>query len=87
MSGKITVFNMSGIFKALKNMPLKKAKGDAVVFGNFRGEEALLLKHLMKCLEKVIEQHIQKAADIADMQFGFIPGKGIIDAIFIAWQL
>ena len=32
-------------------------------------------------------KHIQDLVDIDAMQFGFIPGKGAMDAIFIARQL
>ena len=37
----------------------------------------------MKIFERIIEQEIWKAIDISDMQFGFMPGKGTTDAIFI----
>ena len=62
-----------------------KGKGDAVEQGNFRGLK--LLEHLMKVFERVIEKYIQDAVDIDEMQFGFMPGKGTMDAIFIARQV
>ena len=58
-----------------------KGKGDAVEHGNFRGLK--LLDHLMKVFERVIEKYIREAINIDDMQFGFMPGKGTMDAIFI----
>ena len=58
-----------------------KGKGDAVERGNFRGLK--LLDHLMKVFERVIEKYIREAINIDDMQFGFMPGKGTMDAIFI----
>ena len=58
-----------------------KGKGDAVERGNFRGLN--LLDHLMKVFERVIEKYIREAVNIDDMQFGFMPGKGTMDAIFI----
>ena len=64
---------------------LFKGKGDAVERGNFRGLK--LLEHLMKVFEKVIEKHIRDIVNIDEMQFGFMPGKGTIDAIFIARQI
>ena len=64
---------------------LYKGKGDGVDRGNFRGLK--LLEHAMKLFEKVIEQHIRRLIDIDEMQFGFMPGKGTIDAIFIARQI
>ena len=45
------------------------------------------LEHRMKIFEKVIEQKIWEVVDIHAMLFGFMPGKGTIDAIFIACQL
>ena len=41
----------------------------------------------MKLFKKVIEQHIQNCIEINQMQFVFMPGKGTIDAIFIARQI
>ena len=58
-----------------------KGKGDAVEHGNFRGLK--LLDHLMKVFERVIEKYIREAVNTDDMQFGFMPGKGTMDAIFI----
>ena len=58
-----------------------KGKGDAVERGNFRGLK--LLDHLMKVFERVIEKYIREAVNIDDMQFGFMLGKGTMDAIFI----
>ena len=36
----------------------------------------------MKNFEKVLEKRCRKIAMIDDMQFGFIPGKSTIDAVF-----
>ena len=58
-----------------------KGKGDAVEHGNCRGLK--LLDHFMKIFERVIEKYIREAVNIDDMQFGFMPGKGTMDAIFI----
>ena len=41
----------------------------------------------MKCLEGVLEPAIRKMVDIDKLQFGFVPGGGTTDAIFIARQL
>ena len=59
-----------------------KGKGDAVERGNFR--DLKLLDHLMKVFERVIEKYIREAVNIDDMQFGFMPVKGTMDAIFIS---
>ena len=59
-------------------------KDDAIEQRNYRGLK--LLKH-MKVFERVIAQKIWEVADIDAMQFGFMPSKGTMDAIFIACQL
>ena len=38
----------------------------------------------MKVFEKVIQQKTRVMVDIVAMQFGFMPGKGTMDAVFIA---
>ena len=42
---------------------------------------------MLKIFEIIIEQEMRKVIDISDMQFGFMSGKGTIDAIFIVRQL
>ena len=64
---------------------LYKGKGDALVRGNYRGLK--LLEHVMKILEQVVEMEIRSSITIDDMQFGFMPGRGTTDAIFIMRQL
>src|SRR5664279_2582017 len=46
-----------------------------------------LLGHVMKILERVIEKRVRCKVSINDMQFGFMPGKGTTDAIFIVRQI
>ena len=62
-----------------------KGKGDALERGNYRGLK--LLDHVMKGMEKVIEKITRERISIDDMQFGFMPGRGTTDAIFILRQL
>ena len=38
----------------------------------------------MKLLERVLDSYIRKMVNIDEMQFGFVPGRGTTDAIFIA---
>jgi len=40
----------------------------------------------MKVVERIFENRIRQQIYIDDMQFGFIKGKGITDAIFIVRQ-
>ena len=64
---------------------LYKGKGDALDRGNYRGLK--LTEQPMKCLERVLYSAISSMVDIDGMQFGFMPGRGTIDAIFIVRQL
>ena len=43
--------------------------------------------HAMKVFEGVIEARVRDRVQIDNMQFGFSPGKGTTDAIFIVRQL
>ena len=62
-----------------------KGKGDALECSSYRGIK--LLEHVMKVLEKVIDSRVRNIVKIDEMQFGFMPGKGTTDAIFIVRQL
>jgi len=62
-----------------------KGKGDALECGSYRGIK--LLDHAMKVLERVIERRVRSKVSIDDMQFGFRPGRGTTDAIFIVRQI
>ena len=64
---------------------LYKGKGDALGRENYRGLK--LIEQVMKVLERVVEQFIRPKARIANMQFGFMPGRGTTDAIFILRQV
>ena len=64
---------------------LYKNKGDALERGNYRGLK--LIDQVMKVLERITEQPIRKRIGIDDMQFGFMPGRGTTDAIFIVRQV
>lgn len=64
---------------------LFKGKGDALNRGNYRGLK--LIDQVMKVLERVVEGLIRQRVLIDDMQFGFMPGRGTTDAIFIVRQL
>ena len=53
--------------------------------GNYRGLK--LLDHVLKVIERVVEKIMREQVNIDDMQFGFMPGRGTTDAIFILRQL
>ena len=40
--------------------------------------------HCLKVIQRVVEQVLRDTVDIGEMQFGFMPGRGAIDVIFIA---
>ena len=62
-----------------------KGKGDALECGSYRGIK--LLDQVMKVMERVIEKRIRSRVQLDEMQFGFRPGRGTTDAIFIVRQL
>ena len=66
-------------------LSLFKGKGSPTERENYRGLK--LIKHSLKVLERIMEVLIRDRVDIDAMQFGFRPGKGTTDAIFILRQL
>ena len=72
-------------WKQSEIVPIYKRKGDSLECGNYRGIK--LLEHEMKILEKIIEGRLRKTVEIDPMQFGFMPGRGTIDAISTFQQI
>ena len=72
-------------WKSSVSIPIYKGKGDPMDCGSYRGVK--LLEHAMKVIEKVLEKRIRAQVHIDEMQYGFMPGRGTTDAIFIARQL
>ena len=64
---------------------LYKSKGDALERGNYRGLK--LTQQVMKVLKRIVGGLVRQLVSIDDSQFGFIPGRGITDAIFVVGQL
>ena len=62
-----------------------KGKGNALECNSYRGIR--LLEHVLKILERVVEERVRRIVKIDDMQFGFMKEKGTTDAIFIVRQL
>ena len=46
-----------------------------------------LPEHAMKIVQKVLERRLQRMVKVDEIQFGFMPGKGTIDAVFILRRL
>ena len=59
---------------------LYKGKGDAL-------ERGKLTEQVMKVLERIVDGLIRQVVSIDDSQFGFVPGRGTTDAIFVVRQL
>jgi len=68
-------------WKSSVELPISKGKGDPMECGSYRG--IILKKNAMKMVERIFEHRIQQQIDIDDMQFRFMKGKGITDAIFM----
>ena len=64
---------------------LYKGKGEALERGNYRGLK--LLDQCLKVVERIVEGFIRERVTIDNMQFGFMPGRGTTDAIFILRQV
>ena len=66
---------------------LYKGKGDAFERGNYHGLK--LTEQVMKVLERIVNSLIRftQLVTINDSKFGFVPGRGTTDAIFVVRQL
>ena len=64
---------------------LYKGKDDALDRGNYGGLK--LIEQAMKILERIVDGLIRQVVSIDDSQFGFVPGRGTTNAIFVARQL
>ena len=65
--------------------PIFKEKGDAMSRGSSR--KVKLLEHAMKIVEEVPERRIRTLINSNEMQFGFMPRKRTVDAIFIVKRM
>ena len=46
-----------------------------------------LTEQIKKILERIVDGFIRQLVSIDDSQFGFVPGRGTTDAIFVVRQL
>ena len=49
--------------------------------------EVKLVEHAIKIFERVVERQIRTLINLNEMQFGFMPGKGTVDAIVIVRRM
>ena len=66
-------------------VPIFKEKGDVMNCGSYRGVK--LLEHAIKIVERVPDRRIRTLVNLNEMQFGFKPGKGTVNAIFIVGRI
>ena len=66
-------------------VPIFKGKGDVMSCRSYRGVK--LLEHAMKIVERTLERRIRTLVNSNEMQFGFMPGQGTVDAIFIVRRM
>ena len=59
----------------------QKEKVDVLQCKNYGGIK--LLEHVLKIIESILEKRLRKYIKIDQMQFGYRPGRGTVDAIFI----
>ena len=62
-----------------------KQKGDILECGNHRGIK--LTEHGLKVLERILDERLREIVKIGRQQYGFIKGRGTVEAIFIVRQL
>ena len=65
-------------------VPVYKGKGNVLHCTAYRGIE--LLEHGLQIYERILDKVFRQQVDRDEMQFGFMPGKGTVDAIFIPRQ-
>ena len=76
---------MSDEWKTSVIEPIFTGKGDVMSCGSYRGVK--LLEHAMKLVERVLERRIQTLVNLNELQFGFMSGKGSMNAIFIVRRM
>ena len=45
------------------------------------------MSHTMKLWERVVEHRLRRETRVSDNQFGFMPRRSTIEAIFLLWRL
>ena len=97
-SGEIGVKAMMELFRRVLNgrgmpdewktcviVPIFIGKGNVMSCGSYR--EVKVLEDAVKIVKRVLERRIQTLVNLKEMRFGFMPGKGTVDAIFIVKKM
>ncbi|KAM2221020.1 hypothetical protein ACFX1S_020148 [Malus domestica] len=66
-------------------VPIYKNKGDVQNCMNYRGIK--LMSHTMKLWERVIEHRLRQETRVSENQFGFMPGRSTMEAIYLLRRL
>ena len=66
-------------------VPIFIGKGDTLNLNFYRGIK--LLKHAFKLHEKILDGRLREVVDIDKMQYGFMPGRGTVDAVSVLRRL
>ena len=66
-------------------VPIFKGKGGVSNCNTCQGVK--LLEHAMKIVERVLGRRICELVNIDSMQFGFMPGRGMTDALFVVQRM
>jgi hypothetical protein len=45
------------------------------------------MRHTMKLCERIIEHRLRRVTNVIENQFGFMPGRSTMEAIFLIMQL
>ena len=62
-------------------VPIYKKKGSVMDCASYRGVK--LSEHGIKVVERLLEKRLRRSVKFYQMQFDFMPGSSIVDAIFI----
>ena len=62
-------------------VPIYKNKGDIQIYANYKGVK--LMSHTMKLWERVIERRLRKDTQVTENQFGFMPRRSTMEAIYL----
>ena len=66
-------------------VPIFQGRGDVMNCGSYRGVK--LLEHGMKIIGRVLDRRIRALVDFNEAQFGYMPAKGTINALFLVRRL